>query len=62
MLESLATSAEEVSSVRRECACPSEGKEVLELKEETKIAVEYSLHIFRYFPEIRFIVLVCSKI
>ena len=34
----------------------------LELKEETKIAVEYLLRIFQYFPEIRFIVLVCSKI
>ena len=34
---------------------------VVVLKAETKIAVEYSLRMFRYFLKIRFIVLVCSK-
>ena len=34
----------------------------LELKEETKIVVKYLLRIFRHFAEIRFIVLVRSKI
>ena len=44
-------------SAREEALCQL----TVVLKAETKIAVEYSLRIFRYFPKIRFIVLVCSK-